>query len=583
MRSAFLPAVALVALAGLSWLAHSAEAPAKPLADFTLNDLSGKPWTLSAHKEKAIVVVFLGTECPLNNQYAPRRAELHKEFATREVAFAAINANCHDTPVSIAAHAREYGIPFPVLRDTAGSVADSMGARRTPEAFVLDGERRIVYQGRVDDQFGIGFKRVKPTRRDLAEAIEEVLAGKAVSVAKTTTQGCLIDRAARPSETGPVTFTKQVSRILQKNCESCHRPGQVGPMPLQNYEEVLGWSDTIREVVTERRMPPWLADPKFGHFANDRSLSAEDRSTLLAWISGGCPKGNDKEMPPEQQYPEGWVIGKPDAVYAMQQSFKVPAKTADGGVEYQYFVVPSNFGRDVWVQAAEAKPGNRALVHHIIVFVKPPKGRPGHDHDDGVGDGFLTGYAPGDMPSVFEPGTAKRIPAGSEFVFQMHYTPNGVEGEDCSSVGLVFAKTPPRREVHTRGIEDHELNIPKQTPNYEAKASTSFKREVELISFLPHMHLRGKDFEYSLVYPNGRSEVLLRVPHYDFSWQSTYRLKKPIKVPAGVHIQCVAHYDNSSDNPNNPDPDKMVHWGDQTWDEMMIGFVDYAYTGTRSR
>jgi peroxiredoxin len=584
MHRIFLPACALGALACLSWLAHSSEPTTRTVLDFTLTDLVGKPWSLAAHKnQKAVVVVFIGTECPLNNAYVPRLAELYKEFGSRSVAFVAVNANCHDTPVGVAAHAREYGIPFPVLKDTAGSVADILGARRTPEAFLLDSGRHIVYQGRIDDQFGIGFKRVKPTRRDLAAAIEEVLAGKPVSVAKTVAQGCLIDRCDKPSADGPVTYTKQVARILQKNCQDCHRPGQVGPMPLQNYEEVLAWSDTIREVVSQRRMPPWHADPRFGHFANDRSLSAEDGHTLLAWVDGGCPKGDDKELPPEKNYPEGWTIGKPDAVYSMQELFKVPAKAGEAGVEYQYFVVPTRFMTDVWVQAAEAKPGNRALVHHIIVFVKPPKGQPGRDHEDGIGDGFLTGYAPGDMPSIFEPGTAKRIPRGSELVFQMHYTPNGVEGEDRSCVGLIFAKSPPRREVRTRGVEEHSLTIPKQSKNYEVVASTSFRREVELLSFMPHMHLRGKDFEYSLVHADGRSEVLLRVPRYDFNWQSTYRLKKPIKVPAGSRIQCVAHYDNSPGNPNNPDPNKVVSWGDQTWDEMMIGFVDYAYTGARSR
>jgi hypothetical protein len=243
--------------------------------------------------------------------------------------------------------------------------------------------------------------------------------------------------------------------------------------------------------------------------------------------------------------------------------------------------VPTKFPTDVWVQAAEAKPGNRALVHHIIVFVHPPKGRVSNDTDDQIGNGFLTGYAPGDMPSVFEPGTAKRIPAGSELVFQMHYSPNGVEGDDQSSVALIFAKSPPRREVRTRGIDDQTLNIPKGANNYEVVASTTFKKEAEILGFMPHMHLRGKDFEYRIIYPAGRSATLLRVPHYDFNWQTTYRLKKPLKVPPLTRIQVVAHFDNSADNPNNPDPTKPVYWGEQTWDEMMIGFVDYYYTAPR--
>jgi peroxiredoxin/mono/diheme cytochrome c family protein len=583
MRSPLVLLLPLLLLAILMLPAPSAEGPTKPIANFSLNDLMGKEWSLEDHKDKkAIAVVFLGTESPLNNAYCPRLAELYKEYGSRGVAFIAINANAHDTPVNIAAHAREYAIPFPVLKDPTGGVADAFGARRTPEAFLLDGDRRIAYQGRIDDQFGVGFKRTQPAHRDLAQAIDEVLAGKPVSVAKTAAPGCLIDRAAKPSAEGAVTYTKDVSRILQKNCETCHRPGQVGPMSLQNYDEVLAWSDTIREVVSEHRMPPWHADPKFGEFANDRSLSSADLATLVAWVNGGCPKGEDKDLPPEKTYPEGWSIGTPDVVYEMQKSFKIPAKAGERGIEYQHFVVPTNFAKDMWIQAAEAKPGNRSVVHHIIVFVRSPGEKMGSDPDDRIGSGFLVGYAPGDMPAVFAPGTAKRIPRGAELVFQMHYTPNGVEAEDRSSVGLIFTKTPTRHEVKTRGIDEPKLSIPKGAKDHEVTSSSVFRREADLIGFMPHMHLRGKDFEYRVVYPNGKSDVVLRVPHYDFSWQSSYRLKKPLRVPAGTRVECTAHFDNSADNPNNPDPTKPVYWGDQTWEEMMIGFVDYSYTGSRS-
>jgi peroxiredoxin len=582
MRAACLSFAAFVLTASaLLTAAPAAQPTGKPVAVFTLTDLDGKPWSLAGHKDsKAIVVAFLGTECPLNNAYVPRLGDLYKEFTDRGVAFVAINSNCHDTPVTIAAHAKEYGIPFPVLKDGTGAVAEAFGARRTPEAFVLDRERRVVYRGRIDDQFGIGFRRTKPTRRDLAEAVLEVLAGRPVSVAKTDAPGCLIDRAIKPKVEGTVTYAKQVSRIMQKNCEACHRPGQVGPMPLQNYDEVLAWADTIREVVNERRMPPWHADPKFGHFANDRSLSRGDRQTLLAWVDGGCPKGDDKDLPHAKEYPEGWTIGNPDAVYSMSKPFRVPARAGERGVEYQYFTVPTNFATDMWIQAAEARPGNRSVVHHIIVYVKAAGNQ--LDPEDSIGSGFLTGYAPGDMPSVYEPGTAKRIPAGAELIFQMHYTPYGVEAEDQSSVGLIFAKTPPRHEVRTRGIDDQKLVIPKLAKHHEVVATTTFRKEVELIGFMPHMHLRGKDFEYKVIYPNGKSEVVLNVPKYDFNWQSSYRLQKPLKVPAGSRLQCIAHYDNSPDNPNNPDPNRPVYWGEQTWEEMMVGFVDYAIPRSRA-
>jgi mono/diheme cytochrome c family protein/peroxiredoxin len=584
MRSSLIPLAALFALASPPLKAGPADTASKPVADFALNDLSGKPWSLAGQKDrKAVVVVFLGTEDPTNNAYVPRLVELYREFEPRGVSFVGVNANVHEPAYAVAAHARQYGIPFPILKDAAGVAVDALGARRTPEVFLLDEGHRVLYQGRVDDQYGVGFKRTLPTRRDLAEAIEQVLAGKPVTVAKTAAPGSIIDRAANPKAEGPVTYTKQVSRVIQKNCQECHRPGQVGPIALLNYEDALAWSETIREVVTEGRMPPWHADPKHGEFANDRRLTPADRSALLAWIEGGCPKGDDKDLPPERTFPEGWTIGKPDAVYSMQDAFTVPAKAGDRGVEYKYFEVPTNFATDVWVQAAEAKPGNRALVHHIIVFIRPPAGSPDRDKEDHLGDGFLTGYAPGDMPTVYAPGTAKRIPRGSTLVFQMHYTPNGTAGEDRSCVGIIFARTSPRRLARTRGIDQPALQIPAGAKNFEVTSTTTFRREAELIGFMPHMHLRGKDFEYVAVYPGGRKEVLLRVPRYDFAWQSGYRLKKPLKVPAGTRIECTAHFDNSAGNPNNPDPTKPVAWGDQTWEEMMIGFVDYAYTSARTR
>jgi peroxiredoxin len=558
-------------------------AASRRVADFTLKDaVTDKPVSLSNFKtKKAVVVVFIGTECPINNAYMPVLAELAKTYAGKGVQFLAVNSNSNDTPAQIAGHAQKNHLPFPVLRDPANVVADQFGAKRTPEAFVLDADGGVRYLGRIDDQFGVGAKRAAPTRRDLVEALDEVLAGKPVSVASTKVAGCYIARVMQPKPTGSITYARDVSRILQKNCQECHRPGQIGPMPLLTYEDALAWSDTVREVVEQKRMPPWLADPHFGKFFNDRSLSAEDRATLLGWIDQGCPKGDLADLPPAKQFPEGWSIGKPDVVFDMPEEFAVPATVDEKGLKYQYFTVRTKFDEDKWIQAAEARPGNRAVVHHIIIFVLKPGKDTGFMRGktaDGIGDGFLTAYAPGELSSALRPGMAKRIPKNSVLVFQMHYTPNGVEQTDRSSVGLVFAKEPPKIEVRTRSAAQKHLAIPPGDGNYEATSSTTFDHDAELLSFLPHMHLRGKDFRYEVVFPDGKRETLLSVPRYDFNWQSAYRLEKPLHLPAGTRIECTAHYDNSKDNPNNPDPNKMVHWGDQTWDEMMIGFVDYAYT-----
>jgi peroxiredoxin len=571
-------ALGLLALAaGNSFRADSTSA--KKVGNFTLKDPADKAVSFADFKaKKAVVVVFIGTECPINNAYMPRLAELSKEYADKGVQFLAINSNCQDTPARIAGHAKEHGITFPVLKDTGNVVADQFGAKRTSEAFLLGPDGTILYQGRIDDQFGVNYKRPAPTRRDLAEALDEVLAGKAVSKATTEVAGCLIARATKPRAEGTITYGKHVAGILQKNCQGCHRPGQVGPMSLLTYEDALSWSDTIKEVVSEGRMPPWHADPHFGKFSNDRSLSKEDRDTLLGWIEQGCPKGDLKDAPPPKEYAKGWVIGKPDAVFTMEEEFTVPAR-ADGGIKYQIFAVPTKFDQDVWVQAAEAKPGNRAVVHHIIAFVMKKGEKRERGHEDGIGNGFLVGYAPGDMPAVYPPGTAKKIPKDALLVFQMHYTPNGVEQNDRSSVGLIFAKEPPQREAHTRAIAQRDFVLPPGDNNHEVKSVTTFKKDAELLSFMPHMHLRGKDFKYEAVFPDGKAETLLRVPRYDFGWQSNYRLETPLRLPAGTRIECTAHFDNSKDNPNNPDPKQAVTWGEQTWEEMMIGFVDYVYTG----
>ncbi len=528
--------------------------------------------------KKAIVLVFLGTECPVSNSFVPVLVGLHKEYAGKGVVFVGVNANVQDTPARVAAHARDNDIPFPVVKDPGNRLADRLEVKRTPEALVLDGSGRVLYRGRIDDQFGIAYARPgKPKRRDLAEAVEEVLAGKPVSVPATTVAGCLIGRVVRTKDAGEITYSRQVARILQKNCQECHRPGQIGPMALSSYDDAAAWSDTIREVVAERRMPPWHADPRFGHFSNDRRLSDADREALLAWIDGGLPRGDDKDLPPPREFIEGWRIGKPDVIYKMAEPYKVPA-AARGGVPYRYFTVDPGFTEDRWIQRAEARPDAKAVVHHIVVFIVPK----GELLDlDGPGS-LLCGTAPGDMPLMLPPGFAKKVPAGASLVFQMHYTPNGKPHTDQSSVGIVFAKGPPEHRVLTKPIHNFRFltrgdKIPAGAENYRIEANHVFRKDAHLISFMPHMHLRGKDFLYEAFYPDGKSETLLSVPRYQFGWQSAYRNREPLAMPRGTRIHCVAHFDNSAKNPNNPDPGRDVYWGDQTWEEMMLGWIEYYY------
>jgi mono/diheme cytochrome c family protein len=570
----------LVLLCGLAPLA--AEGPPRPEAtkfDFHLKDQRDDRIVSFADLKdrKAVVVVFLGTECPLSNAYLPVLADLHHRYAERGAAFVGVNSNRQDTPDRVADHARQHAVPFAVVKDVGNRLADRLDARRTPEAIVLDSTGRVLYRGRIDDQFGIGYARPgKPSRSDLAAALDEILAAKPVSVAQTPVAGCLIGRLTEPKAEGKVTYTRQVSRIVQHHCQECHRPGQIGPMALLTYDDALSWADTIREVVAEKRMPPWHADPRFGDFANDRRLPDADRDTLLAWLDGGMPRGDDRDLPPPRVFAEGWRIGKPDVVLKMPHKFSVPAKMPRGGVPYKFFAVDPGFTEDRWVARAEARPGSPGVVHHIVVFIQP---KDEVFNPDGPGN-LLCGTAPGDMPLILPPGYAKKVPAGARLIFQMHYTPNGKPYEDQSEVGLIFAKEKPAHRVLTKPVHNAAFltrfdKIPAGAENYPIEAEYRFRQDCHLLGFMPHMHLRGRDFRYEALYPDGKRETLLFVPHYQFGWQSVYRCAHSLAVPKDTRLMCLAHFDNSAKNPNNPDPGQDVWWGDQTWEEMMLGWIEY--------
>lgn len=571
----------------------------KQVADFWLTDVrTGQDVRLYgfAGQKRAAVIVFTGIDCPVGNVYMPRLVELAKKYEDQKVQFLAINANASETAEQMAAHAREYGVPFPVLKDTGHLVANQVLAERTCEALVLDGGARIRYRGAIDDQYTRKGRKPEAAHSYLADALDAVLAGKEPDTTATSVEGCLIERATvaekaklarvrAPSEeiasyfaekdkgvtiAGDVTYSKEVAPILQAKCQSCHRPGETAPFPLLTYDDARRWGATLREVVAERRMPPWHADPRHGVFENDRSLTPEQRATLLAWVDRGMPAGDTKDLPAPRAFADGWVIGRPDVVIEMPEEFVVPAQ---GVVNYQYFRVKTGFTEDTWVQAAEARPSDRTAVHHIIAYVIPPKG----DTMDGMRNGHLCGYAPGEMPSIYPAGTAKRIPAGSDILFQVHYTPMGKVRTDRSKLGIVLAREPVARKAITHGIANPRFRIPAGDPNYEVKSNFTFKQDAELIAFMPHMHVRGKDFLYELTAPGGTERTtLLSVPAYDFGWQSYYRYARPMTIPAGTRIDCTAHYDNSAANPANPDPTRTVAWGDQTWEEMMIGYIDLS-------
>ena len=394
------------------------------------------------------------------------------------------------------------------------------------------------------------------------------------------------------------TFYKNILPILQDHCQSCHRPGQPAPMPLVSYEETKAAAPAIKHAVGMRMMPPWFADPQIGHFSNDISLQPEQISLITAWVDAGSPAGDPRDAPPAKHWAEGWNIPQPDVVLSMPKPVPIPAQ---GDIEYTYEIVPTHFTEDRWVRMSEVRPSSPEHVHHAVVYIRPPEenwlrhapvGVPftastlsdPQDRRDahGTTSDLLLVYAPGSAPDQWPEGMAKLVPAGSDLVFQVHYTANGKAASDRSSIGLVFAKQPPKRRVITLQLNNHALIIPPGADNFRVEVQGSLPNDATLLSFFPHMHLRGKRFEYDIVHPDGTIEPLLRV-NYHFHWQLSYRLAQPRELKADTVLRAVAWYDNSKNNPHNPDPDATVTWGDQTYNEMMVGFFDVAIPAGMSK
>ncbi len=593
------------------------------IANFTLPEVTtGDLVSLDDHRgDLATVIIFMGLDCPVGDLYMPRIVRMAERFRISGVNFIAINSNRGQGADEIAHQVGSFGIKFPVLKDEGNAVADQLLAERTCEVLVLDADLKLCYRGAIDDQYGLGLAKDEPTQNYLETTITCLQDGAEIETTGTSVIGCPIervlvtasgstsdleklmrldlpervnaliataDRVRAPSatieeawaevapnedalidEVGKVTYSADVASIIQQKCAQCHRSGEVGPFSLTTFEEVERRTTGIEEVVDLRRMPPWHADPRFGEFANDRSLTSLERATILAWIEQGAPEGDPADLPSPPNYPEGWIVGEPDLVIEMPEDYLV---SPEGVEDYQRFRIPLNLDHDVWFRAGEARPGDREVVHHIIAYLIPP----GSNRPD-IEFGHLCAYAPGEMPTVYPEGTAKKIPAGSDIMLEVHYTPIGTVRKDRSKVGFVFSKEPIQRQAQTIGISNGRIRIPPETSDHEEFAHQIVHRDMKLLSLMPHMHLRGKSFRYTTTYADGTTETLLDVPAYDFAWQSYYYLKEPVSLQKGERLDCRAVYDNSSRNPVNPDPTATVRWGKQTWEEMMIGYIDVSY------
>lgn len=585
--------IGLTVLTLSAWLLAVPDAPAAELKGLNIPRLlgtDGKPVDVSAPKGGATALVFYSSECPISNAYSPTLNRLTEEFPTKSLKLVGVCVDPDLSNADVATHARDFGLKFPVARDRRGKAAAHLGATATPEAFLIDAEGRIRYQGRIDDQFADRQKRnANPKGAELHDAIAAVLGGREVATDYVKPVGCPIPKAAE--EEGPVpTYSNQVARILQKNCQECHRRGQVGPFALETFEQARKRADDLASVVEDRRMPPWKAEagvgPKFKH---DRALSATDIATLASWAEAGAPQGDPAQLPPPAKFPDDWTLGTPDLVIELPEPYEVPASGED---IYRCFVLPTNLPKDVYISGIEYRPDNRAVVHHLLGYVDTTgEARKKDAADPGLGyscfsgpgieiHGDLGGWAPGNQASYLAEGIGRALPKGADVVLQIHYHPNGKTETDRSRIGLYFSRSPIRQILHWSAALKYDLKLPPNDSNIEAKASWPVPVDLEAWAVTPHMHLLGRDMRMSLTYPDGRKEDLINIPDWDFGWQYTYYFEKPLTLPKGTVLNVVAHYDNSDKNPHNPNhPPKLVTWGEATTDEMCIGFLAVTKKG----
>jgi thiol-disulfide isomerase/thioredoxin len=547
------------------------------IPDASFTDLTGKSGRLSGFKSApALVIAFTTTSCPITKKYAPTLARLEKEFGAQGVKFLFVNPTASDSRESIKAAIKDHGFVGRYVHDRDGRLTAALGAQATTEVFILDAARTLIFRGAVDDQYGFGYSLDAPRQNYLKDALVAALARQSPAVAATAAPGCALDVKPVVVLTKDLTYHNRISRLIQNNCLECHHAGGVAPFSLETYEDVKAHAAMVRKQVDRGLMPPWFAAPSQAgepsHWANDRSLAGPDKRDLLAWLASDKPLGNSADSPLARTFPSQWRIGEPDAVFQLPQPVAVKA---EGTMEYQFITVQTSFPEDRWVNAYEIIPTAREVVHHVIVTVHP-KGTTPEDQAE-AGEGYWAAYVPGNSSRVMPAGFGKKLPAGAIISFQIHYTPNGKATQDQMRLGVKFAAQPPEYTVHVLALPQVNLNIPPGEPNHVETAEQRVPYNLNLTAFMAHTHVRGKSFKYEVTYPDGRNETLLDIPRYDFNWQLRYECAETKRIPAGSLMKITAIYDNSPDNPANPDPTKTVRWGKQTSDEMMIGYME-CYT-----
>ncbi|MDB6068316.1 MAG: Peroxiredoxin [Pedosphaera sp.] len=564
--------LALAAVMSLSGTAQAALVPDET-PNFAMLDVHGRYYELHRTGAKAVVLLFTENGCPVARQTIQKLKTIRTLFPESDVAIWAVDANTSDDRKSIYNEAKELGANriFPFLRDDSQGVAQALGVTRTATVVAISGkDGHIFYHGALDDQLTEGASKPEPQAHYLEDALHAFLAGNPVQQATTPAHGCLIHFDAKLKGTD-VSYAHDVAPILQKHCVQCHSPGNIGPFAISDYEKVKSKSAMIQEVLLARRMPPWSADPKSGHFLDERTMTLDETRTLLAWVAQGAPRGEGEDplagvaVAPAS----AWTLGQPDFMAKLPAPEEIPAT---GVLEYRHIKVQTSVTEDTWLGAIVIHPGNLKVLHHCIVRVQSHDGS-----DDGSGRGmFLQGWAPGYRASRFPEGTGRLLPKGAVLDFEIHYTTMGSPQTDQTEVGFYKLPEKPQLALEVHGAYNTEFSIAPNDPDSETFASYAVKADTQLFAMAPHMHLRGSWMRYEALYPNGKRETLLSVPHYDFNWQTSYRLPQPKSLPAGTWIICSGGFDNSPQNPNNPAPASRVAWGDQSFDEMFIGFVETA-------
>ncbi len=553
------------------------QAAVQKVDNFVLLDHTGAAQELYYDRDaKAIVLIVQGNGCQIIRSLTPDFQALQEDYEKKGVRMFMLNSNLQDTRASIAKEAEEWNLGMPVLHDTAQVIGRSLNLTRTGEVIVIDPEsQQIVYRGALNDRVDYERQKKGASETYVRDVLDDMLKGRDVAYREVNGPGCLINFPEQEGAT--VSYADEIVPILTANCTGCHSEGGIAPWAMTDYNMIRGFAPMIREVLRTKRMPPWHADPEIGSFTGNHGLPDEDLATLLSWIEAGAPRGDDEDpLKALDAEKPNWALGEPDLILELP-AFNVPAS---GEVDYEYPLVANPLDHGVWIVAGTIIPGDTKAVHHVLVGSMDEA--PAEQDEGEVFDNYIMGYAPGNESGLMPEGTGVYVPAGGYFAFQMHYTPYGREAVDVTKAGFYFADEPPANYLRQTVVVNPDIAIEPRNAAHEETAYFEFYDDATIYWLVPHAHYRGKAGSFELVYPDGRTEIVLSVPNYDFNWQRTYEFEEPIKVPAGTRIVHRMTYDNSSNNPGNPDPGREVPWGLQSWDEMLYGSVSFSWDNESS-